>query len=88
MHEVRAAGDLGRVPLVVLASTPPPLAAPSAQDPVEAAWKGYQIDQVQPGLARLSTRGHLVLAKDAATPAAVIDAVRDVVPGVRAERQK
>ena len=88
MQQVRAAGNLGNVPLVVLASEPDSPSAASARDPVEAAWNRNQIEQVQPGLARLSLRGHLVLAKGAVAPAAVVDAVRNVVTEVRGERQK
>ena len=74
--------------LLGLASEPDSPSAASARDPVEAAWNRNQIEQVQPGLARLSLRGHLVLAKGAVAPAAVVDAVRDVVTEVRGEWQE
>lgn len=88
MQQVRAAGDLGDVPLAVLASGPQPPAATSAQNSVEAAWNKNQIEQVQPGLARLSSRGRLVVLRHDATAADVVDAVRNVVTEGRAERQK
>jgi hypothetical protein len=73
LQQVRAAGNLGNIPLVVLASNGSP------QNPDEATWHRRQIEQVQPGLARLSSRGRLVVLDGPVTAGAIVLAIRDVV---------
>lgn len=75
MEEVRAAGDLGDQPLILLFS--PDRAFPSA-------WNKAQIDQIQPRLAKLSSRGRLTVV-DRITPATIVSAVRDVIGALAAE---
>jgi hypothetical protein len=88
LAEVRAAGNFGTRPLVVLVGSEP-FRAPSPQyEKATESLNDYYFHQLQPHLAALSTRGRLVLAKNAAAPEAIVEAVRDVVTEVRAERQK
>jgi hypothetical protein len=78
MRQVRAAGDLGKVPLVVLASTRRDPAASSDPKSAEAAWNRRQVEEVQPGLARLSTRGRLELLDGVVTANAIVHAIYEV----------
>jgi hypothetical protein len=78
MQQVRAAGNLDDVPLVVLASAAQPPAATSAQSSVASAWNRHQVEQVQPGLARLSSCGRFVFLDNDVTAGAIIRAVLDV----------
>jgi hypothetical protein len=82
MQQVRAAGNLGSIPLVVLASTDRAPAAPSAPGSAEAIWDRHQVEQVQPGLARLSSRGRLVLLHGDVTASSIVFAIRDVAGAV------
>jgi len=79
MQQVRAAGDLGNIPLVVLASTDRAPTAPSDSRSAEAVWNRHQVEQVQPGLARLSSRGRLILLNGDVTADSIVTAVREVV---------
>jgi hypothetical protein len=81
MQQVRSAGNLDKVPLVVLASRD--RAAQSARSPDETAWNGYQVDQVQPRLAKLSSRGRLVLLDSDVTASDIVPAILDVVDAGR-----
>lgn len=83
MQQVRAAGNLGAVPLLVLAPEYDFPEEASVPGSAEAAWNKYQREQVQPGLARLSTQGKLIIENRPLTAAAVVDAVRQVVTEVR-----
>ena len=75
MAQVRAVGDLGGVPLIVLASTE---RLPSSPDPVAVAWNLHQIEEVQPGQAKLSTRGRLVRVERDISAPMIIDSIRNV----------
>jgi len=77
MQQVREAGNPGDGPLVVLASRD--RAARSAQSPAEAAWYRHQVEQVQPRLAMLSSRGRLVLLDGDVTASDIVRAIYDVV---------
>jgi len=87
MAEVRAAGDFGNRPLYVLSGSRR-FRAPSPQY-AKATEKlnDYWFNQLQPRLAALSTRGHLVIEEDAEQPNSVIEAVRKVVTEVQSGRQ-
>lgn len=80
--EVRAVGDLGNLPLIVLASdTPVESAAQSARREAEL--------QLQEELARLSHRGRLMMVRDSGgsiqyeTPEAISAAVRQLLQPIR-----
>lgn len=88
MAEVRSAGDFGNRPLFVLAgSTPFQSPGPQYAKATEAL-NHYWFHELQPRLAALSTRGHLIIEEHAEQPAGVIEAVRNVVAEVRAEQQR
>lgn len=82
--EVRASGDLGDRPLVVLT-------AAKIADPKPDAVEFHKIwvNELQPRLARLSTRGRRVMVEDSdhmipfEDPGAIVRAIRDVVDQVR-----
>jgi hypothetical protein len=85
MAEVRASGSFGNRPLYVLSSSRP-FRAPSPRYTKEVdALNDYWFHELQPRLAALSTRGHLVIAADAEKPMAVIEAVRSVVTEIRSD---
>jgi hypothetical protein len=77
-EQVRAAGNLGDLPLIVLASQEKIPAGNPAQRAIAAAWNEAQIKRVQPGLAKLSTRGRLVSLDDDVTARDIIGAIREV----------
>ena len=74
MEEVRSAGNLGDVPLMVLASAER-FAGTSADG---VAWSRYQENRVQPGLAKLSTRGRLIFIEGEMGPDKIVQAIREV----------
>jgi pimeloyl-ACP methyl ester carboxylesterase len=78
MEQVRAAPDLGDRPLIVLF-------APDRSFP--SAWKEAQIDQVQPRIAKLSSRGRFTLVEQI-TPATVVSAIKDVMGELAAENRE
>jgi pimeloyl-ACP methyl ester carboxylesterase len=87
--EARAAGSLGDRPLVVLvAARREPDLAHLPADARDAYWRTW-VEELQPGLARLSTRGALRVLADSGhsihleRPDAVVQAVVDVVAQVR-----
>ena len=73
--ETRASGKLGSKPLTVLT------AGKRDEDEFSKAW----VEELQPALARLSTRGKRVMVKDSThmipfeRPGAVVDAVREMI---------
>jgi pimeloyl-ACP methyl ester carboxylesterase len=77
MQQVRAAGNLKDVPLVVLASGAGEMIAAS-DNRGEAAWKKYRTDQVPRALSGLSTRGRVVLIDGELTKNAMVRAILDV----------
>jgi pimeloyl-ACP methyl ester carboxylesterase len=83
LDEVRAAGDFGGRPLVVLTSSRPFRAPGGGYAQETAALNDYWFHQLQPHLAALSSRGELVLVDDAQRPEAIIRAVNKVVGQVR-----
>jgi hypothetical protein len=87
MEQVRAAGNLGDRPLIVLSTAWRP-DSHVAEGGIAAAWSEQQIEHVQPRLARLSIRSHLVVRDSEATPGAIIDAVHEVVAEVTPQEQK
>jgi len=78
-EQVRAAGNLGDLPLIVLASQEKIPAGTRAQQAVAAAWNEAKIKQEQPRLAKLSSRGRLVLLDDDVRAGDIVGAVREVV---------
>ena len=84
MAEVRAAGDFGNRPLIVLASSKrfkPP--AGSGFVKATADFNEYWFHQLQPHLAALSTRGELVLVSDPEGREAIVTTVGKVVGEIR-----
>ncbi|HTB15717.1 MAG TPA: alpha/beta hydrolase [Bryobacteraceae bacterium] len=69
MEEVRNAGNFGNRPLVLIFS-------PDRR--MGAAWNEAQINEVQPRLTKLSSRGRLV-SVEGVTPEAIVTAIRDVM---------
>uniref|UniRef100_Q02BB5 Alpha/beta hydrolase fold n=1 Tax=Solibacter usitatus (strain Ellin6076) TaxID=234267 RepID=Q02BB5_SOLUE len=88
MAEVRAAGDFGNRPLYVLAGSTPFRSPEPRYAKATEALNNYWFHELQPRLAALSTRGHLIIEEHAERPDAVTEAVRNVVTEVRAEQQK
>jgi pimeloyl-ACP methyl ester carboxylesterase len=83
--EVRAARSLGDRPLIVLTSGKPFDAPDPAKEKETAAFNEVWVHQLQPELARLSTRGRQVIVPDGnfgipnEAPEALVQAVREVV---------
>jgi hypothetical protein len=87
MAEVRAAGDLGNRPLIVLASSKPFKAPPGGQyAQATADFNEYWFHQLQPHLAALSTRGELVFVADPEGQDAIVPVIGKVVGEVRTNR--
>ncbi len=83
MAEVRAAGSFGDRPLYVLTGSTP-FRAPSPQYArATESLNDYWFYELQPRLAALSTRGHLVIEENAERPQAIIGAIRSVITEVR-----
>ncbi len=82
MRDVRNAGSLGSLPLIVLAARSSYSGA-GLQGTDANAWNKHQDEVVQPGLAALSTRGRLVMQDHRPTGAEVVQAIRRVVTDVR-----
>lgn len=86
MAEVRAAGNFGDRPLVILASSRPFQGPPGEQYARETtALNDYWFHQLLPHLAALSTRGELVVSEDAERPDSIIQAVNKVVGETRGQ---
>ena len=85
--EVRAAGNFGSRPFMILESSEPDRTpSPEYEKEIEA-YNDYRFHQLLPRLAGLSTRGRLVLVKNPIAPETVIAAAREVVSEVRDDRQ-
>jgi pimeloyl-ACP methyl ester carboxylesterase len=83
--EVRAAGNFGGRPLVILASSKP-FKAPGAQyAEATAAFNDYWFHELQPRLAALSTHGELELVADPEGQDAIVGAIEKVVTEVRSK---
>ena len=82
-EEVRASGSLGEMPLVVLTAGKTTL-APGESNPDFAAFHDIWMKELQPRLARLSTRGRQVIVPNSdhmipfEQPQAVVGAIREV----------
>lgn len=87
MDQVRAAGSLGDVPLLVIASRrhPEPVAREGA---VAAAWDKHQTEEVQPTLAKLSSRGRLLLVDGDVTANVITRAVHEVIDARAGQQNK
>lgn len=86
--EVRAAGNFGSRPFMILESSGPDRApSPEYEKEIEA-FNDYRFHQLLPRLAALSTHGRLVLVENPRAPETIIAAVRDVVTEVRATRKE
>jgi len=83
--DVRAAGNFGDRPLIVLASRQQQIPRPQNAKAVEE-WNEWWLQKAQPPLARLSTRGRLVIVDNRVGLGAIVAAVRDVVTEVRADQ--
>jgi DNA-binding transcriptional regulator YbjK len=86
MEQVRAAGNLGDVPLIVIASAYGPAAPSPRERAVSAAWNKYQTEQAQPALAKLSSRGRLVLIDGVATANVITRAIHEVIDTATAQQ--
>jgi hypothetical protein len=86
MAELRASGNFGDRPLVVLSGTKPYRAPAPRYTRAVADLNHYYFDELQPRLAALSTRGRLVMREGAADPASIAVAIRQVVEEVRRMR--
>lgn len=78
MAEVRAAGGMGSVPLVVIVSNASRRMGDS-QDATEVAWNKNRISRVPNTLAGLSTRGRVVLVDSELKVEAIVRSILDVV---------
>jgi hypothetical protein len=83
MAELRAAGNSGAHPLIVL-STAKPYRAPAPRfERAVADLNQYYFHELQPRLAALSACGRLVMQDGATEPASIVQAIQDVVNDVR-----
>jgi hypothetical protein len=72
------AGNLGDLPLIVLAPRDRLDPPDPREQGVAAAWNRHQREVVQPGIAALSSRGRLILTDGPVTSSAIVDAIREV----------
>lgn len=85
--EARASGSLGTLPLLVLTADDPARDLPSQVD--RAQFNKIWIDELQPSLATLSTRGKQVKVQDTGhliplqQPRAVVDAIKNLLSQLR-----
>lgn len=83
MAEVRDSGNFGNRPLFVLANSTP-FRAPGPQYEKETdALNEYWFQEMQPRLAALSMRGHLIIREDAERPQSIVEAAYRVVQEAR-----
>jgi hypothetical protein len=83
--DVRAAGNFGNRPLIVLASGQQIVPyAPNAKEAQE--WNEWWLQRAQPPVARLSTRGRLVVIDNRVGLESIVAAVRDVVTQIRTKQ--
>jgi pimeloyl-ACP methyl ester carboxylesterase len=84
--QARAAGDLGDRPLIVLTAGEPLRVGDPEVDKELLTFYGIWVHQLQPQLARLSTRGQHVIVENsghAIDPSAVLKAIHEVVIEIR-----
>jgi pimeloyl-ACP methyl ester carboxylesterase len=90
--QAAAVGGLGDRPLIVLAAGKPPAFSDPVWRKQAAAYQEILIHEIQPKLAKLSTRGRLIVIEESGhrvgdqTPQFVVAAVREVVRQVRGEK--
>ena len=80
--DVRAAGNFGNRSLIVLASRQQMIPGPQNAKEVQE-WNDWRVNTEQQSLARLATRGRLVVVDNHAGPESIVAAVRDVVTEIR-----
>lgn len=88
MEQVRKAGSLGNVPLIVLASSKPLPTPTSPQRILAAARSQQQTERIQSDLARLSTQGRLVLWDREVTRSAIVVAIRNVISALAMQERQ
>ena len=84
--QMRLAGNLGNIPLIVLTAGLPFSVGDPEADKELAAFHEIWVHQLQPQLARLSTRGRQVIVENsthAINPDAVLKAIQEVVTEIR-----
>ena len=89
--QARAAGDLGDLPLIVLTAGQPLRTGDAETDKELVAFHQIWVHQLQPQLARLSTRGRQIIVESSGhsiDPDQVIKAIREVVMQIREEPRK
>ncbi len=87
--QMRLASNLGNIPLIVLTAGLPFSVSDPEADKVLAAFHEIWVYQLQPRLARLSTRGRQVIVENstqAIDPDAVLKAIQEVVTEIRGTR--
>ena len=84
MAQVKAAGNFGDRPLIVLAGARPYRAPSPRYAKATESLNEFWFHELQPRLAGLSTRGRLVVEDDAEGPASVVRCVREIVTQVGA----
>jgi len=82
--DLRAAGNFGDRPLIVLASRQQQTAWLQNAKAVEE-WNQWWLQKAQPPLARLSTRGRLVIVDNRVGLESIVEAIRDVVTEIPTE---
>jgi hypothetical protein len=83
MDQVRTAGNFGDVPLIVIASEDNH-AFPRPTGRATAAWNKRQIEQTQPSLAKLSSRGRFVPIVGDVTANSITTALRELIDAAAA----
>lgn len=78
MEQVRAAGNLGSVPLVVVVSNARPVSDP--EDATVVAWNRNRIGRLPNALAALSTQGRVVLIDGPLDTHAITRSILDAIP--------
>jgi pimeloyl-ACP methyl ester carboxylesterase len=88
MTEVRAAGNFGNRPLLVLVGAKPFQAPAPKYVKATESLNDFWFHELQPRLAALSSRGRLLVQENAEKPEVVVAAVREVVGNVHADSSK
>jgi hypothetical protein len=89
--QARAAGDLGDLPLIVLTAGQPLRTGDTETDKELVTFHEIWVHQLQPQLARLSTRGRQITVENSGhsiDPDEVIKAILEVVMQFREEPRK
>jgi hypothetical protein len=83
MAELRASGNFGDRPLIVLSRAQPYRVPAARYAKAVDDLNDYYFHQLQPRLAALSTRGRLIMRDGATDPPSIVEAVREVVAELR-----